>query len=169
VSQDIRIEQLGKHDRKSFSCGIDVLDRYLREQASQDVKRLVSSCFIAFNKEKNTIVDYYTLAAISILANDLSQDVLKKLPRYPILPAALIGRLAIDKKYHRSGLGGVSLADTALRVLESEVKAFALVVEAKDENAKAFYYNQGFLSFFSREFSMFLPLETFKKALKPLC
>jgi predicted GNAT family N-acyltransferase len=168
VSQNIRIEQLGKHDRKSFSCGVDVLDRYLCEQASQDVKRLVSSCFVALNIETSTIMGYYTLAAISILANDLPQDVLKKLPRYPVLPAALIGRLAIDKQYHRTGLGGVLLADAALRVLKSEVKAFALVVEAKDENAKAFYSHQGFLSFSNRAFSMFLPLETFKKALKPL-
>ncbi len=158
------IEPLGAHDRSAFSCGAATLDRYLREQASQDVRRLVASCFVAVETQTNAIAGYYTLAATSVPANDLPEDVLKRLPRYPILPAALVGRLAVDQRYHRQGLGGAMLADAALRVIKGDTKAFALVVEAKDETAVAFYRLQGFRSFASRPMSLFLPLGTAKKA-----
>jgi GNAT superfamily N-acetyltransferase len=157
------IERLGAHDRSSFSCGSAMLDRYLREQASQDVKRLVASCFVVAETETNIIAGYYTLAATSVPANDLLTEVLKRLPRYPILPAALVGRLAIDQRFQRQGLGSTLLADAALRVLKSDTKAFALIVEAKDEAAVAFYRLQGFRSFASRPMSLFLPLGTAKK------
>jgi GNAT superfamily N-acetyltransferase len=164
VSDRFVIEPLGAHDRSAFSCGAATLDRHLREQASQDVKRLVASCFVAVETRTNAIAGYYTLAATSVLANDLPKDVLKRLPRYPILPAALVGRLAVDQRFHRKGLGGALLADAALRVIKGDTKAFALVVEAKDETAVAFYRLQGFRSFASRPMSLFLPLATAKKA-----
>ena len=157
------IEPLGAHDRSGFSCGATPLDRYLREQASQDERRLVASCFLAVETATNRIAGYYTLAATSVLADDLPTDVLKRLPRYPVLPAALVGRLAIDQRFQRKGLGGVLLADAALRVLKGDVKAFALIVEAKDENAVAFYRLQGFHPFASRPRSLFLPLSTARK------
>jgi GNAT superfamily N-acetyltransferase len=111
----------------------------------------------------NTIAGYYTLAATSVPANDLPAEVLKRLPRYPLLPAALIGRLAVDQRFHRKGLGGALLADAALRVLKGDTKAFALIVEAKDENALTFYRLQGFQPFASRPLSLFLPIATAKK------
>jgi GNAT superfamily N-acetyltransferase len=157
------IEPLGAHDRSAFSCGAATLDRYLREQASQDVKRLVASCFVAVETATNMIAGYYTLAATSVPANDLPTEVLKRLPRYPILPAALVGRLAVDQRFHRNGLGSALLADAALRVLKGDTKAFALIVEAKDENAVAFYQLQGFRPFASRPMLLFLPLGTAKK------
>jgi GNAT superfamily N-acetyltransferase len=157
------IETLAAHDRSAFSCGAPPLDRYLREQASQDVKRLMASCFVAVETATNAIAGYYTLAATSVPANDLPTESLKRLPRYGVLPAALIGRLAVDRRFHRNGLGGVLLADAALRVLEGDMKAFALIVDAKDENAGAFYRRQGFTPFASRPLSLFLPLGTAKK------
>jgi GNAT superfamily N-acetyltransferase len=157
------IEPLGSHDRSTFSCGAPPLDRYLREQASQDVKRLMAGCFIAVEAATHTLAGYYTLAATSVPATDLPPDVLKRLPRYPLLPAALIGRLAVDQRFHRKGLGGALLADAALRVLKGDTKAFALIVEAKDENALTFYRLQGFHPFASRPLSLFLPIATAKK------
>jgi GNAT superfamily N-acetyltransferase len=157
------IEPLGAQDRSTFCCGVAALDQYLREQASQDVKRLMASCFLAIETATRTIAGYYTLAATSVRANDLPAEVLKRLPRYPILPAALIGRLAIDQRFHRKGLGGALLADAALRVLKGDTKAFALVVEAKDENAVAFYQHHGFRRFASKPASLFLALGTAKK------
>ena len=106
---------------------------------------------------------FYTLAATSIQADELPPDILKRLPRYPLLPAALVGRLAVDQRFHRKGLGGALLADAALRVLKGDVKALAIIVEAKDENAVAFYRLQGFQPFASRPLSLFLPLGTVKK------
>jgi GNAT superfamily N-acetyltransferase len=157
------IEPLGAHDRSAFSCGAAPLDRYLREQASQDVKRLMASCFVAMETATSAIAGYYTLAATSVQTTDLPPDVLKRLPRYPLLPAALIGRLAVDQRFHRKGLGGALLADAALRVLKGDTKAFALIVEAKDENALTFYRLQGFHPFNSRPLSLFLPVGTVKK------
>ena len=158
------IEPLGGHDRSGFSSGAPSLDRYLREQASQDVKRLIASCFVAIEPATNRLAGYYTLAATSVLAGDLPADVLKRLPRYPVLPAALIGRLAIDQNFHRRGLGSALLADAGLRVLAGDAKAFALIVDAIDDNAVAFYRREGFQPFASRPLSLFLPLGTLTKA-----
>ncbi len=124
----------------------------------------MASCFVAAETQTNAIAGYYTLAATSVPANDLPQDVLKRLPRYPILPAALVGRLAVDQRFHRQGLGGALLADAALRVVKGDARAFALIVEAKDETAAAFYRLLGFRSFASRPMSLFLPLGTARKA-----
>jgi GNAT superfamily N-acetyltransferase len=157
------VEPLGAHDRSAFACGAASLDRYLREQASQDVRRLVASCFVAVEAATNRIAGYYTLAATSIHADDLPPEVIKRLPRYPLLPAALVGRLAVDQRFHGKGLGGALLADAALRVLKGDVMAFALVVEAKDENAVGFYRLQGFQPFASRPRSLYMALATAKK------
>ena len=158
------VEPLGAQDRSAFSCGAAALDRYLREQASQDVKRLVASCFILMEAATGAIAGYYTLAATSVPASDLPTDILKRLPRYPILPAALVGRLAVDQRFHRKGLGGILLADAALRVIRGDMKAFSLIVDAKDEAAVAFYRREGFIPFASRPLSLFLSLATVKKA-----
>lgn len=157
------IEPLGAHDRSAFSCGAAPLDRYLREQASQDVKWLVAGCFVVVEAATGTLAGYYTLAATSVAANDLPPPFVKRLPRYPLLPAALIGRLAVDQRYQDKGIGSALLADAALRVLRSDMKALALIVEAKDEKAVAFYRLQGFTPFASRPLSLYLPLETVKK------
>lgn len=158
------IEPLRTHDRSAFSCGAAPLDRYLREQASQDVRRLIASCFIAVDTATDTIAGYCTLAATSVQNSDLPPDILKRLPRYSSLPAARIGRLAADQRFHRRGLESTLLADAALRVIKGDVKAFALIVEAKDEAAVAFYRHHGFVPFISRPRSLFLPLATARKA-----
>jgi GNAT superfamily N-acetyltransferase len=158
------IEPLAAQDRSALSCGVAALDRYLREQASQDVRRLLASCFLLTEAATGAIAGYYTLAATSVPASDMPSDILKRLPRYPILPAALVGRLAVDRRFHRKGLGGVLLADAALRVIKGDIKAFALIVDAKDEGAVAFYKRQGFMPFASRPLSLFLSLATVKKA-----
>lgn len=157
------IEPLGAHNRSVFACGTAALDRYLREQASQDTKRLVASCFVAVETATQALAGYYTLAASSVAATDLSPEFVKCLPRYPLLPAALIGRLTVDQRYQGKGLGGALLADAALRVLRSEMKALALIVEAKDEESMAFYRFQGFTPFVSRPLSLYLALETVRK------
>ena len=160
------IEPLGAQDRSAFSCDTAPLDRYLREQASQDVKRLVAGCFVVVEAATGTLAGYYTLAASSVTANDLPPQFAKRLPRYPLLPAALIGRLAIDQRYQGKGLGSALLADAAFRVLRSDMKALALIVEAKDEKAAAFYQHHGFAPFANRPLSLYLPLETVKKGAK---
>ena len=90
-----RVEPLGEApDRMGFSCGVAALDRYLQTQASQDVRRRISNCFVACD-ETGTIAGYYTFAATGLPLSDLPPEDTKRLPRYALLPAGLIGRLAV--------------------------------------------------------------------------
>lgn len=155
-----------EHDRLAFSCGVDALDRYLQAQASQDVRRHIANCFIAAPSGTAIIAGYYTLAAASIPVLDLPEDVTKRLPRYPVLPAALIGRLAVDRQYRRRSLGGALLFDAIERALRAEPAVFAVVVDAKDEDAASFYRHFGFMSFASRPLSLFLPVATAMKLMQ---
>jgi GNAT superfamily N-acetyltransferase len=152
-----------KTDRAAFSCGDESLDRYFHKQASQDMRRRVASCFVA--SQNGETVGFYTLSSSSVKAANLPATLSQKLPRYPRIPVVLLGRLAIDLRFQRQGYGGVLLVDAARRTLRSEIAAFAMIVEAKNETAKKFYRKFGFIPFADREFSLFLPLQTFEKAL----
>lgn len=159
------IEILDEHDRTSFSCGTEALDRYFRTLVAQDMRRHVTSCFVAVEAETQIVAGYYTIAAASIPTPDLPEAVTKKLPRYPSLPAIRVGRLAVDRRFHKRGLGAALLADAALRGLNADVAAFAMVVDAKDDAAVAFYEHHGFQRLVSQPQSLFLALGTAAKAL----
>jgi GNAT superfamily N-acetyltransferase len=138
-----RIELLGAHDRSAFVSGSDVLDRYLREQAKQDMRRRVASCFVAIDND-GIIAGYYTIAATSLILDKLSAERVKRLPRYPSIPAVLLGRLAVAQAHQGKRLGGALVADALLRATRAEVMAYAMVVDAKDEQAANFYEHLGF-------------------------
>lgn len=141
-----RIETLDdRHDRSSFESGADSLDRYLKTQASQDVRRRVAACFVAVSRHTGELAGYYTLAAANIALSDLAPAIVKKLPRYPAVPAVLLGRLAIAKSHQGKGLGSVLLVDGIERSSRAELGIFAMVVEAKDERAQQFYEHFGFV------------------------
>ena len=155
-----RIEPLGgAHDRKAFSCGVPALDRYLHELATQDVRRRISNCFVAVDATA-AIAAYYTFAATSFPLADLPSEITKRLPRYAALPAGLIGRLAVDRRYRGQRLGGALILDATRRAANADPSIFALVVDAKDDAAVAFYRHVGFQSFASRPMSLFLPIAT---------
>ena len=145
------------HDRSSFQCGAEPLNRYLCEQATQDIRRRVAACFVVL-AERSRIVGYYTLASASLLLADLPASIGKKLPRYPTVPAVRMGRLAVDQEFKGQGLGGALLADALDRALRSEIAAFALIVDAKDEAASAFYRHHGFIALPDSPLRLFLPL-----------
>jgi GNAT superfamily N-acetyltransferase len=147
------------HPRASFSCGVEALDRYLRELALQDVKRLVTGCFVAVD-ETGDIGGYYTLAATHVPIDDLPPETSRKLPRYPLIPAMLIGRLAVAAKHRGQGLGRALVADAAIRTKGFGVGAFALIVEAKDRAAVAFYEANGFTLIPTETRRLFLPVAT---------
>jgi GNAT superfamily N-acetyltransferase len=165
VSPGFSIEALSTaHDRKSFSCGVEALDRYFRELATQDVKRRVSNCFVAV-AEDGTVAGYYTFAATGIPLVELPLDVTKRLPRYELMPAGLIGRLAVDQKFQKRRFGGALLMDAAARAARSDPAIFALLVEAKGERAAEFYRHYGFRGFVSKPATLFLPISTALAAL----
>lgn len=147
------------HDRTTFNSGSDPLDRYLREQVTQDVRRRVSACFVAL-ADRQRIAGYYTLASASLLLADLPASTGKKLPRYPTVPAVRMGRLAVDQAFKGQGLGGALLADALDRAARSEIAAHALMVDAKDEAAAAFYRHHGFIALADSPRTLFLPLAT---------
>ena len=95
---------------------------------------------------------------------DLPEAIAKKLPRYPALPAIRVGRLAIDSRFQGKGLGGALLADAAARGSRADAAAFAMLVDAKDATAAAFYEQHGFQPLGSQR-SLFLPVATAQSAL----
>ena len=160
-----RIEPLASaHDRKTFASGVEPLDRYFRELVTQDIKRRVSNCFVAMNDE-DRIAGYYTFAATSLPLSELSAEETRRLPRYALMPAGLIGRLAIDRRFQGQRLGGALIMDAAARAARSDPAIFALIVDAKDEGAAAFYEHLQFRRFTSRPTTLFLPIATLLAAL----
>jgi ribosomal protein S18 acetylase RimI-like enzyme len=154
-----RIDPLGPdHDRSGFSCGIEPLDRYFRELATQDVRRRVTACYVALETSGSKIAGYYTLAAAGVLLADLPKSLAKRLPRYPSVPVARLGRLAVDQAYRGRKLGSALLWDAIGRSLRSEIAVFAMIVDAKDEQAVAFYLHHGFVAFGNQPRQLMLPL-----------
>lgn len=168
MTKGFSIEALSpKHDRKAFSCRVEPLDRYLRELATQDIKRRVSNCFVALD-ETGRIAGYYTFAASGIPLLELPVELTKRLPRYELAPAALIGRLAVDQRYQGMRLGSALLMDAVVRAARSDPAIYALLVDAKDESAVEFYRRHGFQRFASKPRSLFAPLASALAALDEL-
>ena len=135
-----RLAPLGaEHDRGSFHCGEEALDRYFQTQATQDIRRRIANCFVAVEAATGSVAAYYTIAAASIPLVELPPEEAKRLPRYPTVPAVRIGRLAVDQRFQGRGLGGALLVDAARRSIQSPPAVYALLVEAKNDHAVAFY------------------------------
>ena len=154
------------HDRKSFNSGSQPLDDYLQKQASQDVRRRISRVFVASPEGyDNEVVGYYTLSSLSIAQLQLPQTHVHKLPRHPI-PAALIGRLAVDQSAQGNGVGALLLlsADAINRTLavSHDIAIYAMVVDAINNEAQQFYQYFGFTKFSSESNRLFLPLKGIK-------
>jgi ribosomal protein S18 acetylase RimI-like enzyme len=159
VTSRFIIEALASsHDRAGFTSSIEPLDRYLRQQVNQDMRRRITACYVAVDPAVPKIAGYYTLAASGVPLSDLPDELARRLPRYPLVPAARLGRLAVDQAYRGQGLGAALLWDAAARTARSELAVFALVVDAKDAPAEAFYRHHGFLSFGSLPNQLILPL-----------
>lgn len=145
---DLRVEALAAHhDRDAFTCGVDSLDRYLRAQAGQDVRRRANGVFILVAADAVKIVlGYYTLCATSLPQGDVPAAARKHVPRYPLVSATLIGRLAVSQVRQGDGLGSLLLADAVQRACTSAemVGSSMLIVDALNERAAAFYEGFGF-------------------------
>ena len=148
-SGDLQIVLLGKdHDRDSFGCGVESLDRYLKTQAGQDLRRKANAVFILSEiGEPTRILGYYTLCAMAISQGDVPEIARQHVPRYPLVSATLIGRLAVSKDRQGQRLGAVLLADALQRAFEiaSTVGSSMMIVDALDEAAAGFYAAHGFV------------------------
>ena len=150
------------HDRAGFQCGLEALDRYLKKQAKQDIKRRIGRVFVATKPDNpETVIGYYTLSTLSIELNQLPEKLARKLPKYQV-PAALIGRLAVGNAAKGQGVGKMLLADAIRRTLavSDQIAIYAMVVDAIDDNAKGFYEQFGFTRLSDDSPRLFLPLKT---------
>lgn len=150
------------HDRLGFDCGDAPLNNYIQKLARQDVKRRISRVFVATTtQEPKNILGYYTLSSLSIELSHLPSKLADKLPKHPV-PAALIGRLAVHKRWQQKGIGKMLLVDAIKRTLSisEEIAIYAVVVDAIDENAKTFYEQFGFNQLNSWDMRLFLPLKS---------
>lgn len=152
-----------EHDRRHFDSGVEALDRYIRDLASQDVRRMVSRCHVACPSASIEVAGYYTLAAAEVPMSALPETMARKLPRYPSVPVVRMGRLAVDRRQRGVGLGAALIVNAVAQILRAEIAAFALVVDAKDEGAAAFYEGRSFVRIADRV--LVLPLATARKAL----
>jgi len=152
-------EPLGKHDRAAFSCGVAALDDWFHLRAGQDEKRNVARVFVAIDDQRR-IVGFYSLSSFTLTIADLPLEYSKRLPRYDLIPAALIGRLARDERVRGEGVGALLLADAVRRIISvsRSLAIFAIVVEATDKKAAAFYRDFGFAPFPSSPLRLFTPV-----------
>jgi len=163
---ELRIGSLTKrHRRQDFYCNEPSLDQYIQQYALQDVKRNLTRVFVASTAEdESSIAGYYTLSASSVEVETLPAAVKQRLPKYP-LPVAILGRLAVAQSLQGQGIGTILLADALKRVSQaSQIMAvYAVVVDALNENAKAFYQQFGFIPFPQQTLRLFLPIDTIFK------
>ncbi|NNU33690.1 GNAT family N-acetyltransferase [Mucilaginibacter sp. S1162] len=162
---ELTLEILDKtHIRSDFDCGHPSLDNYIKVQASQDVKRNISVCYILSDNPEKVVAGYYTLSSHSIPLEDLPEDLAKKLPKsYKDVPAALLGRLAVSTPYKGNGLGELLLLDALNRCadLADSIGTLAVIVDPIDEKAVSFYKAYGFINLPDSE-RMFIPIKTVK-------
>jgi len=159
------IEPLGeKHNRAAFSCGVEALDSYLHQQAGQDARKRAAVPFVA-TPGGQTIAGYYTLSQYAIGLDAIPEDIAKKLPKYPMVPATLLGRLAVSSEFRGQGLEETLLMDALYRCLVSsrQIASAGVLVDAKDDSAATFYRNCGFLALPKVEKRLFLPMGTMEQ------
>jgi len=136
------------HDRAGFTCGVESLDRYIKTQAGQDVRRKANAVFVLSEPAEPTrILGYYTLCAMALAQGDVPEAARKHVPRYPLVSATLIGRLAVAKEHRGQQFGAVLLADALQRAFDSAgtVGSSMVVADALDETAAGFYAAHGFV------------------------
>lgn len=153
-----------RHQRAGFNCGQPTLATYLHQQAAQDVLRHLAALFVVTQNDDPQVLGYYTLSAFTVtihhLTNPSTQSIVRKIPRYPLLPATLIGRLAVDVRMQGQRLGEKLLIDALRRVLyiSNQIASLAVVVDAIDDRAAGFYTKYGFMPIADQPRRLFLPM-----------
>jgi GNAT superfamily N-acetyltransferase len=161
-----RIEPLrAQHDRSGFVCGKDSLDQYFQRQVTQDARRHLATAFVMVMPD-GAIGGFYTLSSTALRLRDLPEDIVGRLPRYPLVPATLIGRLAIDRRYHRQGWGSFLFLNALYRCSSSEVASFAVIVDALDDEARNFYVHHSFLPLPDSPYRLFRRMSDIKALFK---
>ncbi len=136
------------YNRVDFTCGVESLDRYLRTQAGQDVRRKANTVFVLGSEAvPERVLGYYTLCAMAASQGEVPEAARKHVPRYPLVSCTLVGRLAVAKDQQGQRFGSILLADALLRAFESAstVGSSMVIVDALNEVAAGFYAGHGFV------------------------
>jgi GNAT superfamily N-acetyltransferase len=154
-----------RHVKADFHCGVDALDRYFQERALHEFKKHIAATLVLIDRATRAVIGFYTLSSLGIDAGDLPPKLAKRIPRYPRLPATLLGRMAVDESFRGRGFGGVLLIDALRRAFESRrtVASIAVVVDAKGDQARDFYLHYGFLPFPGHSHRLFIMMETIEQ------
>ena len=160
----LQIEPLDskRHDRANFSCGKDSLDTYIHKQASQDLKKKAATVFVLVDAPATEVLAYYTLSSYVVDTERLDDAFAKSLPRYPRLPATLLGRLAVDQSHKGKHLGELMLINALKKALIASeyIGSLALINEAIDVEAVSFYQKYGFQIFKNQPLKLYLPMKS---------
>jgi predicted GNAT family N-acyltransferase len=152
-----------KHNRTAFSCEHEALVQYLKQQASQDIQRRVAAVFV-LTRDGSRIAGYYTLSQYAVRLSSVPDEIIKRfnLPHYQELPATLLGRLARDLDFKGQGIGELLLMAALRQALAQSrlIASMAVITDAKDQKAKAFYASYGFIELPDHFNRLFLPMET---------
>lgn len=163
---DLRIVPLDEgHERVQFTCGVASLDSYFQTQAGQDMRRRANAVFVLVAPgQPSQVLGYYTLCATALPPGEVPEAARRHIPRYPLVSATLIGRLAIARDRQGQRLGAVLLADALRRSLASSrtVGSSMVVVDALDEGAANFYGAHGFIRL-PESFRLVLPMRTIEQ------
>jgi len=131
------------HHLADFDSGEITLDEWLKKRALKNSAAGASRCFVVCSNR--TVIGYYSLSAGAI-SHEVAPKAMRRNMPDP-LPALLLGRLAVDRRYHNQGLGSALLRDALLRALHiaRDAGVFAILVHALHDQAKQFYLSRGFV------------------------
>ncbi|MFA5515087.1 MAG: GNAT family N-acetyltransferase [Desulfuromonadales bacterium] len=166
----LRIELLSRgHDREAFGCGEQALDIYLKRTARQHNEKGISRTFVLIDTEEPArILGFFTLTSCEIVASDLPPVYAKKYPGRA--PAAKLARLAVSSDRQRQGLGGTMMVEAMRRTLavSENIGIIGFFVDAKNQAAREYYEQYGFIPLSNSPLGLFLPLATLAGAVEAL-
>lgn len=168
-----KLEPLAKsHDREGFDCGSESLNAYLRQTARQHAERGISKTFVLIEEkdesEAKHILGFFSLNLCELIAESLPPEEAKRFPRK--VAGIRLGRLAVAKEYQRQGIGRILLVGAMVKFMEifNSAGSIGLFVDAKDDDAKRYYEQFGFVALPSNELELYLPVKSIQEALSGL-
>ncbi len=156
----MKIEVLqAHHQKKSFNCGQDDLNKFIKQYASQHQKSGTSKTYVAIDDDTQQVRGFYCLSSTSIGFDGVDAVLTQRLPRYP-LPGVVIGRFAVDQTAQGRGIGKVLLAHALKQVskVAQIIGVNFIVIHAKDQKAMEFYQRFGFISLTSNPLTLIYPV-----------
>jgi ribosomal protein S18 acetylase RimI-like enzyme len=166
------IERLADHhDRTGFDCGQPQLSRWLREDAGQYERRDLARTYVAVRPGNPLVLGYYAISTCHIRYEELPVQKTKRLPRRIVIPAALIGQLAVAQSAQGQGLGDCLLIDALRRILHlaDQIGIQTVVVDAINDRARSYYLKNGFEELLDDQRRLFMPVQIIRQLkLEPL-